>query len=64
MNKATEVDLRVAVPGEIADWLEEYAARYELANRKQALLRVLRLAHRRDRETSRMQRTRRPAPRE
>lgn len=63
MNKATEVDLRVAVPGEIADWLDEYATRHELATRKQALLRVLRIAHRRDRETSRMRRTRSPAPR-
>ena len=64
MNKATEVDLRVAVPGELADWLEEYAARHELPSRKQALLRVLRLAHRRDRETSRMQRTRNPDTRD
>lgn len=53
MNKATEVDMRFALPGDLADWIDEYKVRSGLPTRKQALVHVLRIAQQRDRDRHR-----------
>lgn len=42
MNKATHADLRFALPGDLADWLDAYAERHSLRGRKEALCRLIR----------------------
>lgn len=55
MSDKLQADLRVSVPGDLADWIDEYAKRNAFKDRKPVVLRALLLLRRREQDRLRKQ---------
>lgn len=55
MSDKLQADLRVSVPGDLADWIDEYAARHAFKDRKRVVIQALALLRRREQDRMRKQ---------
>lgn len=55
MSNKLQADLRISVPGDLADWIDAYAKENALSDRRPVVLRALQLLRRREQDRLRKQ---------